>query len=69
MRVKVGSLVKILRGCVGVPLGSTGLVVDADQPEEITNTDYWKYSVQLFGIEKRQGGFRMFFESDLEVIS
>ena len=71
---KVGNLVEITRASIGVPKGTTGLVVDAweSEPErnpEVSNTTYWTYEIQLFGIEKRQGGNRRYLEMDLVVVS
>ena len=70
---KVGNLVEITRASIGVPKGTTGLVVDAweSEPErnpEVSNTTYWTYEIQLFGIEKRRGN-RRYLEMDLVVIS
>ena len=67
--MKVGDLVEITRASIGVPKGTTGLIVDATESDPINNTTYWRYEIQLFGIPKRQGLNRQHLGRDLKVLS
>jgi len=64
--VKVGDLVKTTRESVGVPAGTTGIIIGS---RKLKWTDRPTFDVDIF--EADQYGIRkyIYFEDDLEVVS
>ena len=64
--MKVGDLVKTTRESVGIPKGTTGIIIGS---RELKWTDRPTFDVDIF--EADQYGIRkyIYFEEDLEVIS
>ena len=67
--MNIGDLVKVTRGCIGVPKGTLGLIVNTRiSNPNAKGASYFIHEVSLCGIKKRQGGNRQYLERDLEPV-